>query len=190
MIHSTHSRKELLDLIDIYELNKDNDFLHNYQDMSKHVLSKLLWKTIQQMDSLSIKENDLFFFTDLDHLKKYICKPTPNKNIRGKDVLHLHEKIKDLNYYIKRCSYLISQSNYESIDDIIADANFVKQYGSLPAVRRVIALLNLDVKIKISFECDMTQRQRKALQIKEQIKKQTTPGFKVNKGTYTIVFPD
>ena len=43
MIHSTHSRKELLDLIDIYKLDKDNDFLHNYQDMSKHVLSKLLW---------------------------------------------------------------------------------------------------------------------------------------------------
>ena len=66
----------------------------------------------------------------------------------------------------------------------------MKQYGSLPAVRRVIALLNIDPKIKTKFITDMTQRQRKAIQLKEQIKKQTTPGFKVNKGTYTIVFPD
>tara|TARA_R110000787_G_scaffold120927_1_gene231795 strand:- start:437 stop:1009 length:573 start_codon:yes stop_codon:yes gene_type:complete len=187
-IHSTHSRKELIDLIDIYKLHEGNDYLHNYEDMSKHILARLLWKTIQELHSLSIKDNDLFFFDSLDELKQFVSTPTPNMQIRGKDVLFLHEKIKNLNYYIKQCGYLVGQSNYNSLDDIILDAEFVRQHGSLPSVRRVIKLLNLDVKLTTTFECVMSQRQRKSLQIKEEIKKQTETRFKIKKGSHIIIF--
>ena len=187
-IHSTHSRKDLIDLIEIYSLQENNDYLHNYDQMSKHILSKLLWKTIQELDSLNIKDNDLFFFESLEHLKKFISSPTPNRQVRGKDVLWLHEKIKDLNYYIKHCGYDIHQSNYSCLDDVIKDVNFVKEYGSLPAVRRVVRLINLDNKLTTIFECNLSQRQRKALELKEQIKKQTQPHFKIKKGTHTIIF--
>tara|TARA_R110000765_G_scaffold179183_1_gene285014 strand:- start:255 stop:827 length:573 start_codon:yes stop_codon:yes gene_type:complete len=187
-IHSTHSRKELIDLIEIYQLQENNDYLHNYDQMSKHILSKLLWKSIQEMDTLIIKDNDLFFFESLEHLKEFISKPTPNRQVRGKDILWLHDKLRNLNYYINHCGYLVSQSNYSCLDDVIKDINFVKEYGSLPAVRRIVRLINNDVKIKVQFECNLSERQRKALQIKEQIKKQTSPQFKVKKGTHTIIF--
>jgi len=48
--------------------------------------------------------------------------------------------------------------------------------------------LNLDVKLTTTFECVMSQRQRKALQIKEEIKKQTETRFKIKKGTHIIIF--
>ena len=188
MIHSTHSRKELIDIIEIYQLQENNDYLHNYDQMSKHILSKLLWKSIQEMDTLIINDNDLFFFESLEHLKKFITSPTPNRQVRGKDILWLHEKIKNLNYYVNHCGYLVSQSNYDTLDDVIKDVNFVKQYGSLPAVRRVIRLINLDTKLTTTFECNLSQRQRKALELKEIIKKQTQPQFKIKKGTHTIIF--
>jgi len=94
MIHSTHSRKELIDLIDIYKLHEGNDYLHNYEDMSKHILARLLWKTIQELHSLSIKDNDLFFFDSLDELKQFVSNPTPNMQIRGKDSYFYTKKSK------------------------------------------------------------------------------------------------
>lgn len=186
-IHSSHPRKDLIALIEIYKLQV-NPHLRNYTELSKHILLKLLWKTICELDILNIVNNDLFFFKDVDHLKEYIVAPTPHVVVREKDVLQLHEKVKNLNYYIKRCGYLVSQSNYDSLDDIIADANYVRQYGSVPSVRRVIKLLNLDVKIKISFVCLMSDRQRKAIQRRDDIKTKTTPSFKINKGTHVITF--
>ena len=187
-IHTSHSRKDLIDLIDIYNLDENNNYLYNYLEMSKIVLSKLLWKSIQQLDSLSIKDNDLFFIKDLDHLKEYISSRSPNKSIRGKDVLHLYDKLKNLNFYVKKCGYNIHQSNYNCLNDIITDIDFVRQYGSLPAVRRVVKLINLDNQLKMSFECVMSQRQRKALELKEHIKKQTTPQFKIKKGQHIVIF--
>ena len=168
MIHSSHPRKDLIALIEIYKLQV-NPHLRNYTELSKHILLKLLWKTICELDILNIVDNDLFFFKDVDHLKEYIVAPTPHVVVREKDVL-------------------VSQSNYDSLDDIIADANYVRQYGSVPSVRRVIKLLNLDVKIKISFVCLMSDRQRKAIQRRDDIKTKTTPSFKINKGTHVITF--
>ena len=187
-IHTSHSRKDMVDLIDIYNLDENNNYLYNYLEMSKIVLSKLLWKTIQQMDSLSIKDNDLFFIKDLEHLKEYISSRSPNKSIRGKDILFLYDKLKNLNFYVKKCGYNIHQSNYNCLNDIIDDTHFVRQYGSLPAVRRIVKLINLDNQIKMSFECVMSQRQRKALELKEHIKKQTTPQFKIKKGQHIVIF--
>ena len=187
-VHSTHSKRDLSDLIDIYHLNDNNTYLHNYRDLSKQLLSDLLWKTIEEMVSLEIVDNDLFFISSLDHLKEYLSLPSPNKLYLGKDILFLYDKLKNLNFYVKKCGYNVHQSNYATLNDIILDADFVRQYGSLPAVRRIIRLLNLDCKIKMSFECVMTDRQRKALQIKEKIKKQTTPKFKINKGIHIVIF--
>ena len=74
------------------------------------------------------------------------------------------------------------------MEDIIKDANSVRQYGNEPSVRRCIKLLNLDTKIKISFLCVMSNRTKRTLEIKEEIKKQTTPKLKIKKGNHILYF--
>ena len=155
MVDISHSRKDLIDIIETYKLN-DSKYLHGYNDMNKDILSQLLWKVVTD------KRRKLDISNDT--------------------------KIKNLNYYCKRCGYILEQSNYESMEDIIKDANSVRQYGNEPSVRRCIKLLNLDNKIKISFLCVMSNRTKRTLEMKDEIKKQTTPSLKIKKGNHIVSF--
>lgn len=117
----------------------------------------------------------------------YLKNPT-SSILKGQDKIIIHSKVKNLNYYSKKCGYIVAQSNYATLNDIIKDANIIRHYGNEPCVRRSIKLLNMDNKIKTSFYCIMSAKTRQTLQLKEQIKKQTTPSFKVKKGFIIIVF--
>jgi hypothetical protein len=188
MIHTSHSRKDLIDIIEAYSLY-ESQYLHGYDNMSKLILSQLLWKVITDVTyKLDISTDTCFFFKDIEDLKDYVSSKNPNINLKRKDMLDIHSKVKNLNFYCKKCGYIVEQSNYNSLEDIIKDAHVVRQYGNEPSVRRCIKLLNLDNKIKISFLCVMSSRTKKTLAIKEQIKQETTPQFKVNKGTHTLIF--
>ena len=63
---------------------------------------------------------------------------------------HIEEaaKIKKILHYCIKSNYEISYSNYESLEDIIKDANVIRYFGNEPSVRRAIRLLNKDNKIK------------------------------------------
>tara|TARA_R110002096_G_scaffold279243_1_gene473483 strand:+ start:42 stop:611 length:570 start_codon:yes stop_codon:yes gene_type:complete len=188
MIDISHSRKDLIDIIETYKLN-DSKYLHGYNDMNKDILSQLLWKVVtDKRRKIDISNDTCFFFKDIDDLKKYISSKSPNVKLKNKDMIEIHTKIKNLNYYCKKCSYILEQSNYESMEDIIKDANIVRQYGNEPSVRRCIKLLNLDNKIKISFLCVMSNRTKRTLEMKDEIKKQTTPRLKIKKGNHIVSF--
>ena len=186
-IHKSHSRKELIDIIEIYEFQ--DDCLSQYREQPKETLLKNLWIFIQKKDIIFIAKNDTyFFFEDVDDIRLYLLRKSPNKQITDKTLLDINKRVKNIIYYCKNCSYEVSLSNYESLEDIIKDANFVRIYGNIPSVRRAIKLLNLDNKIKDKFEVIMSQKTKKSLEEKQRVKASMKPSYKKKVGNFIVSF--
>ena len=76
--------------------------------------SSILWKVVtDKRRKIDISSDTCFFFKDIEDLKKYISNKSPNVKLKNKDMIVIHTKIKSLNYYCKKCSYILEQSNYE-----------------------------------------------------------------------------
>jgi hypothetical protein len=105
-----------------------------------------------------------------------------------KDDMEIRKMIKNIIYYCFKCSYEVSLSNYETLEEVIKDANCIRFYGNEPSVRRAIKLINLDSKIKDVFFCVMGDAVRQRTETEEQLKKDTKPKFKISKGNHTVVF--
>jgi hypothetical protein len=105
-----------------------------------------------------------------------------------KDDIEVRTKVKNIIYYCGKCSFEVSLSNYNNLQDIIKDANDIRFYGNEPSVRRAIRLLNRDNKIKDIFFCVMSEAVRQRVEEEEKLKKSTKPRFKITRGTHILVF--
>jgi hypothetical protein len=108
--------------------------------------------------------------------------------VLNKDDIQTRIKVKQIIYYCCKCSYEVSLSNYETLEEVIKDANCIRFYGNEPSVRRAIKLINLDSKIKDVFFCVMGDAVRQRTETEEQLKKDTKPKFKISKGNHIVVF--
>jgi len=116
--------------------------------------------------------------TDVEQFKVF------NKN------KHLEEAeiIKKIITYSSKGNYMISFSNYDTLEDIIKDANRIRYFGNEPSVRRAIRLLNKDNKIKDKIELIMSDKCRARLERIKQIKEDNKVKFKVIRKPIVIVF--
>jgi hypothetical protein len=187
MIHVSHTKKDLLDIIHIYEFYKYPS-LSNSEELSKQELSFNLWSILCDEDQPIPKDDKYLFFTDIRDIKIYLLRTSPNKQITSSTLLEINEKVKNLIYYCKKCNFEISLSNYSSLSEVITSANDIRMYGNMPNVRRAIKLVNRDVKIKEEIEVVMSQKIRRTLLHQEKVKKETTPSFKVKRGEHVVVF--
>ena len=187
MIHSSHSRKDLLDIIDIYKLGFDE--LLTYKLQTKQELLKNLWIVIQKKDIiLSPLDDTFFFFDNVNDIKSYLMNKSPNKLITDKTLLEITKKVKQINYYCLKCSYEVEFSNYNTLNDIFFDANYIRFYGNIPSVRRSIKLLNLDSKLNDKFEIIMSNKVKKTIEEKERIKRSLNPTYCKKVGSFTVIF--
>ena len=97
------------------------------------------------------------------------------------------DRVKNLQYYTKG-GYEFAGTNYQSIDDVVVDAEFVRHFGDLPAVRRVIDSLNGDPKMPFSLKVVMTRRIEQRVNKVVEIRKNNYPRYHVKYGPVTIDF--
>jgi hypothetical protein len=185
MIHPSHSRKELIEIIEIFQIYH----VDNYRGLKKTTLSWNLWNVLT--DTKYIKpDNEHYFISDVNELCKYLQRPSnrqiPNEAVR-EDVI---SRAKNLIFYAK-CGFCLIGSNYKTIEDVIADARFIANYGDLPAARRALKLLNGDANThgdpKMPYRVDpiLTKRGREKLKRQKQLKESITLKFKI--GGPTVV---
>jgi hypothetical protein len=187
MIHTSHTKKDLYELIETYQLYMRTP-LADYKCLSKDILNERLWIVILKLRKIP-KCDTLHYFDSIADLRTYLIKPSPNRVVTGDDLLDVNHRTKNIIYYCKKCGYEIKLSNYDCIEDIFIDVNIIRLYGNIPSVRRAIKLINRDVKIKRTFECDMSNSMRRTLKIKEETKQQTSLlGLKKIHGKHLIVF--
>jgi hypothetical protein len=166
-IHYSHSRKDIIDFIKIYQLNLD------YEDLSKVELQQALY---EHFNNISVN-------SDLDELKEFLTMSIPTKmnlNIEMKG--HIYVKIQRLLFYCRN-NYRIKRTGFTSMKEIMEDADFICQWGDLPSVRYVINKLNMDNKVKTRLVPKLSRIPRKNTVVSG-----CSGILKISKGSFLVKF--
>ncbi len=181
-IHKTHTRKDLIEIIDVFEWH---DVIENANDLNKEALKGLIDLHLRTIDKL--KPDRFYYDIDcLDDLREYLNKHSPKQVLSVKEKELIIDKSKKIINYSKICGYCLSSTTYETIDEVIDDAMIVRKYCDIPTCRRAIKLLNNDTKIKNKIQPVITYRMQQRLTKK--IKSGGLAGMTSRKGQFSLSF--
>ena len=142
-IHNSHSRKELFDIISVFELP-----ISNRNEFNKAQIQMKIIECLEYFDKIN---------------------PNPMKTltIKEKDEVMTRSK-KILNYC--RNNYYLMPSSYVSFDDVYNDAVYIAKHGGIPSVRKAIENLNKDPKLAYPIELKIPKRVENQIKKKKESK--------------------
>jgi hypothetical protein len=182
MIHPTHSRKDLIEVIETFELWDIGD----YKDMSKTKIAKELWSYLKKYKK--DVSDDALDISNIDDLRKYLINHSLRQIVSEKDKIIILDKVRNIMFYAKHTGYFLSGSNYKNLKEIEEDARYLSKYGDLTSVRRALLYYNNDISNPVKIEPVITHKTQKRLERVAEIKRMTKPSFKLNKGEFLIEF--
>ena len=180
-IHVTHSKKELCEIIEVFDIK-----IANYKKMNKPELSKHLLYELSKINDIK-EDNDYFFIKNKDELIEYLTNPDCSKELTIKEKSNVMELSKYIIMYCKN-NYYLSYSPFMDYDDLIDKAKYIANYGDIPTVRRAIELLNEDNKLDKKIDIIMSSKMKKKLERKKRIKQQYIGCLKINRGKFILDF--
>lgn len=137
LIHKSHSKTDLIDLIN----NLGLKIVFSHQDNKKDIQSKLL-KLFEK--SFEIKKN-FYKIENKDGLIQYLTNVNPKKTLTIKEKNNVMMLCKHIIQYCKN-NYDLGYTKYDNIKELQDDMDFIKQFGDIPSVRRCCRLMNEDIK--------------------------------------------
>ena len=179
-IHNSHSRKELFDVISVFELP-----IPNRNEFNKAQIKMKIIETLDYFDKIN-PDMDYFFIETKEDLIKYLEYPNPHKTLTIKekdDVMSRCKKI--INY--SRNNYFLMPSSYLSFDDVYTDGVHISKHGGIPSVRKAIELLNKDPKLAFPIEVKVPKRVVNQIKKKKKIKQSNIPLY-IKRGKFVILF--
>ena len=179
-IHNSHSRKELFDIISVFELT-----IPNRNEFNKAQIQCKIIECLEYFDKIN-PDMDYFFIETKEDLIKYLEYPNPHKTLTIKekdDVMSRCKKI--INY--SRNNYFLMPSSYLSFDDVYTDGVHISKHGGIPSVRKAIELLNKDPKLAFPIEVKVPKRVENQIKKKKKIKQSNIPLY-VKHGRFVIDF--
>lgn len=179
-IHNTHSRKELFDIITVFQLP-----IPNKNDYNKAQIQMRIIECLDYFENIN-PETEYFFIETKEELIKYLEEPNPNKTLTIKekdDVMARAKKI--INY--GRNNYFLMPSSYMSFDDVYNDAVKISKYGGIPSVRKAIELLNKDPKLAYPIDLRIPKRVENQIKKKKKLKQSDIPLY-IKRGKFEIRF--
>jgi len=136
MIHKSHCKNDLINLINNIGVPVIHSHCHNKKD-----IQNLLEEFYSKDTKIEFKKNP-YGICDARDLQIFLSKPNPKKNLSVKDKANIMKICKDIIHFCNN-DYDVKHSNYETEKDIEDDILYVAQFGDLPSVRRACRLLNM-----------------------------------------------
>ena len=181
-IHSSHSKKELVEVVNSFKLD-----IPDFLDVNKKELINKIKEALDNLDEIE-PEDEYFFVDTKEELVEYLERHNPSKilTIKEKDKVMLVAK-----QIIQYCrnGYYIAYTEYQEYNEIFSDAEICEKYGDIPSCRRAIDLINLDPKLLPHFRKlnpVISQRVNKKIDNMKKIKK--VNGMRLNKGEFILYF--
>ncbi len=168
VIHKSHSKKDLLNIIQIFKFD-----IGNTDKFKKKDIVKRLQQYILLLDNIE-PELEVYMFFDIIELKQFLCNCNPKKVLTIKEknnVINICKKIKNYCYN----KYELSVSLYDDYDEILEDAKYIEPYGDIPSVRKVCNLLNKDIYYNFNLSPKMSKQTIKELENKRLMKEIKNP---------------
>ncbi len=181
-IHKTHSRKELLEIIEFFHFP-----ISDCEELNKENLILQMGSTFEQIPEI-IPDYDIILVNNKEELKEYLENPNQDKTLSVNQRNKIMRKSKRIINYCKN-GYDIIKSSFCSLNDLLDQANEVAEYGNIPTCRRAIKLLNMDIKIPYKIEMKMSKKVQRELDIKKQTALMYgTSGLVVKQGKVLVLF--
>tara|TARA_R110000737_G_scaffold347988_1_gene380857 strand:+ start:848 stop:1417 length:570 start_codon:yes stop_codon:yes gene_type:complete len=186
-IHHTHTRKTLVDLISIYKLDSQCPLV-GYKKQKKDILCDNLWQVLQD-DKLCLEAgNDYDIFNSVKDFRDNLSSASEIEPISESENIKISITVKKLVNYCKSCSYELTYSLYQSIEEVINDCTYISKFGNIPTVRRAVKLVNLDNKIKNKIRPVISHKVKRNMILKEKAVKDLYPHFSIKRGSFTLDF--
>jgi len=182
MIHKSFTKKDLVDIIQAYDIPIDDPKQYNKNELSITLTEILVNEDYQINFSPDYPE----FFKNED-LIQYLSVPKSNEELNYKEKSEMIQKAKKLINYARN-GYMLSFTDYLSHDSIYQDGIIVANHCDIPTCRRAIDELNKDPKIRNKIEKQISPKVMKTLQQKKINKDELEPRFKFRRGHYVIDF--
>jgi hypothetical protein len=176
----TWSKSNVIELIDIYLLP-----IEDPRDYNKSQLSSMIFETLKEYEiEWSNQFPDIHNTEDLIELLR---KPKDNFELNYKEKQEMIQKAKRILHY-SRNGFVLSGTNYLSIEDIYEEGLMVSEHCDIPTCRRAISELNHDQKIRQKIEIKLSQKVKKDLELKKINKSELNNKLEVSKGFYRVDF--
>ena len=180
MIHPSHSKKDLIELCDVFNIE-----ILDVHDLSKMSLVTTLSKILEKIDYIE-PENDYYFINNIEDLKRYLTEPNQAKNLSITEKERLIIISRDIISYCKN-SYTL-HPYFKSKEHLIAQAKVIQPHCDISTCRRALNMLKEDRSCKEKIIPVLSNRVKKQLEKKEMIKKDSAGGLKVRSGNFKINF--
>lgn len=180
MIHKSHSKNEIVKIIQACDID-----IPNPKKFRKIDLSKLLNEKLKQVDS--IKPNEELCIFNLVDLKYYLSNVNPKKRLSIKEknkVIMICKKIK----HLSRNAFMVEVSDYNNINEAIQDAKYICEYGDIPSVRKALRDFNEYTFLEEKFEPKLSEIVKRELEHKQKLKNVSVYKCVVKKGHFVIKF--
>lgn len=182
MIHKSFTKKDLIDIIQAYDIPIEDPKQYNKNELSITLTDILVNEDYEINYSTDYPE----FFNNED-LTSYLSLPKSNEELNYKEKSEMIQKAKKLINYARN-GFMISFTDYLSHDAIYQDGIIVANHCDIPTCRRAIDELNKDPKIRNKIEKQISPKIMKTLQQKKINKDELEPKFKFKRGYYEISF--
>jgi len=180
MIHKSHSKNELVKIIESCEIDIKNPRKYRKTDLSILLNDKL--KIIE-----FIKPNEDLCIYNLTDLRYYLSIVNPKKRLSIKEknkVILICKKIK----HLSRNSFLLSETEYKDMNEVFIDAEYICNFGDIPSVRKAIRDLNNYTFLKKPFEPKLSDIMKKELDMKQKLKQTAIYKCEIKQGKFIIEF--
>ena len=180
MIHPSHSRKDLIQVCDVFNIE-----ILDVHDLSKMSLVTTLSQILEKIDYIE-PENDYYFINTIEDLKRYLTEPNQAKNLSITEKERLITISRDIISYCKN-SYTL-HPYFKTKEHLIAQAKVIQPHCDISTCRRALNMLKEDRSCKEKIIPVLSNRVKKQLEKKEMVKKDSAGGLKVRSGNFKISF--
>ena len=181
MIHHTHSKKDLLTLCEVFNIE-----IEDMYDLRKNKLVIELEKYLDMVDYIE-PEEDYYFVDDIEALITYLEKPNPSKSLTITQRQSVIDISRDIISYCSR-GYDLEISVFDDIDELLRCPKKIAPYRDISTCRRALYLLRRDSKIRPSIEPEFSNKMKKKLEAKEEARKSSLGVMRVTRGKFAVDF--
>jgi len=179
-LDKTWSKKDLLELIDIYSLDIEDPKYLNKKSLYLEIKKLLETEEIEW----SAEFPEINYSEDLIEL---LQKEKDNSELNYKGKQEMIQRAKHIIHYCRN-GFLLGGSLFISIEELYEEAMIVANHCDIPTCRRAINELNQDLKIRTKIEIKISTKVKKDLEQKKINKSELTNKFKRENGIYKISF--
>mgnify|MGYP003135061598 CR=1 FL=1 len=135
IIHKTFSKKDLLKIIDDFEI-----MIGVGEQHTKSVVANTLWDLLVMTEYIYCPKNNKYLVNNIQELRQYLKQPNPRKPFSVKDKDRHILIAKKINQYCD-LGFNIEASIYCNIKHVYDDADKIAPYGDIPIIRKTLRKL-------------------------------------------------